>query len=401
MNPVRAWFRQVIPDDGIATSLLVLYFASELLYAACGSPSNEYVRVPHIPMAVLALAMVGHHLAGIALVFAAATLGVYRASVFHPVFRKSYRQWLESTPWDGRQPAPLGPIAWTPQDVAIIAAMALAAWWRHPGIWPWHVVLAFVATYALTMAVSFVLLGERLWAYLSAFALALLVSHWSRETIVSALFVAALAYGLVHLGLKRSLARFADWKLDWLDRFNIDMAVLFRRAIVDKVGWPYDALTPNLIVPALRTSDGWLLSLLAGCWTRAAIGVITLNEPVSDPILVFAFLVFLTGVAFRIGSYVVGSLPPISVLGRLMTGRLVIPGYDRIFVAPLLALGAGLLIGDLHRRYQLDWSVADPLAVTCILAPLLTCGPTLRDWKLVGHCRLTPVLSPRDFRPLP
>lgn len=403
MNPVRAWFRQVLPNDGIATSLLVLYLAAELLYASCGSPQTENARLPPIPIAVLALAMAGHYLAGIGLVYGAVAFGVYRAWVFHPVFRKSYRRWLESTPWDGCRPPPLGSIDWTPQDVAIVAAMALAAWWRHPNIWPWHVVLAFVLAYVLTMAISFVVLGERVPAYLSAFGLALLVCCWSRETPVTALFVAAVVYGLVHLGLKRSLARFADWKLDWLDRCHVDIGVLFRRAIVEKMGWPYDALTPNPIVPALRTSDGWLLSLLAGCWTRAAILVITRDKPASDPILAFAFLVFLSCVVWRIGLYVAGSIPPISILGRATTGRLVIPGYDRIFVAPLLALGAALLVGELHRRYQLEWSVADPLAVTGILVPLLTCRPTLRDWKLIGHCRMTPmgVLSAREFRPLP
>ena len=48
-------------------------------------------------------------------------------------------------------------------------------------------------------------------------------------------------------------------------------------------------------------------------------------------------------IAARLFIYCNGYLPPISLTGRLATGRWLNPGYDQIFVAPLLAALVGVV----------------------------------------------------------
>ena len=86
--------------------------------------------------------------------------------------------------------------------------------------------------------------------------------------------------------------------------------------------------------------------------------------------------------------------PPISILGRLTTGRLLLPRYDRVFVAPLLAfvvLFTGLSY-SLENRTTGTWDM--PLVLTVCLWLNLCLGPKLLDWRLTGGHRL--FLGPRS-----
>jgi hypothetical protein len=93
----------------------------------------------------------------------------------------------------------------------------------------------------------------------------------------------------------------------------------------------------------------------------------------------------------RLSAYCISYRPPISLFGRLATGRWIIPGYDRALVAPI----GGLLIWwwlapalseVLHVPTAIGLSISLTLALLAVLVP----GPSYRDWVLASPCRMVP-----------
>jgi hypothetical protein len=83
-----------------------------------------------------------------------------------------------------------------------------------------------------------------------------------------------------------------------------------------------------------------------------------------------------------------GYAPPISFLGRLATGRWIIPCYDQVFAAPLLAAATGYALGTLSAYLGLDPLFSHPVVVAVVLFICLGLGPSLTDWRLTGEHRL-------------
>jgi hypothetical protein len=85
-----------------------------------------------------------------------------------------------------------------------------------------------------------------------------------------------------------------------------------------------------------------------------------------------------------------GHASPINIWGRIRTGRWIIPGYDKIFLSPLvvgffLALSACLAIFS-------PQAVALNSGITAMLSVFFTIylSPDLNEWRLTGHHRISP-----------
>jgi hypothetical protein len=82
--------------------------------------------------------------------------------------------------------------------------------------------------------------------------------------------------------------------------------------------------------------------------------------------------------------------PPISLWGRIRTFRWIIPGFDRIFVAPVVIIVTALAAP----RTLLDWGYNPPLAHSIsaglAVAVALLVGPTTKQWTLTGSYRILP-----------
>ena len=96
----------------------------------------------------------------------------------------------------------------------------------------------------------------------------------------------------------------------------------------------------------------------------------------------------LSAVGMRLLAYVGKTRPPLSILGRLFNGYLLIPGYDVVFIAPAAALVSSVAIFGATRLCGFDLPVAMTLAITMLFAIVLHVGPTRRAWELTGHHRL-------------
>jgi hypothetical protein len=96
----------------------------------------------------------------------------------------------------------------------------------------------------------------------------------------------------------------------------------------------------------------------------------------------------------RLSIYCGSCRPPISLAGRLATRRFVIPGYDQIFVAPLLVLLIGIAGPLILWHCEANDSLTAGITMFAMVAVTLGMGPTLGLWQLTGEHRIT-VRSPR------
>jgi hypothetical protein len=92
----------------------------------------------------------------------------------------------------------------------------------------------------------------------------------------------------------------------------------------------------------------------------------------------------------RFAIYAVGIQPPAGFFGRIGSGRWVIPGYDRVLLAPLCITLLTLFAGIGGYLAALNWGVSFAVlsggTVGLVLLLGIGLGPTLRDWRLCGEC---------------
>lgn len=381
------WLRVVVPPSWVLLILFVGWVPFGGLSAAwwslLGQPPDREVRL----MAVLSLG------------FCMGVYGVYRAVRAHPAFplRADYAAWLARTPWTPAKPLPDGPVLLVAQDAFVLAVVAGPAW-AVSGREAWPILPAFLLAYLSALGWLVHRTGEKAAAYLAWFGVGgmLLLGHV--PAVVLAL--AAVSYAAAAVGFRRSL-----WRFPWLP----DVAAKARQRVSEAqtLGWPFDRLVPLPAPPLLLpTWDGIARGLLTG-WVLFAVGFQldrgepnTHGEPPSMIVQLVFFIVLIAAIS-RLGAYVKDCLPPISLPGRLATGRLVIPRYDVIFVAPVLAVAAAAVgpvcAAALGQPAYLGSAIGSGVA----FAVLLTMGPERARWQLTAPARLVPAGKPPTRQPAP
>ena len=93
----------------------------------------------------------------------------------------------------------------------------------------------------------------------------------------------------------------------------------------------------------------------------------------------------------RFATYIWNYRPPISLWGRIWTGRWIIPGYDQMLAAPVCALIVGVLLPFLLDYWGAPPEYFFPLSLTVVLLIVLEMGPSLNRWQLTGNHRIVPV----------
>jgi hypothetical protein len=121
-----------------------------------------------------------------------------------------------------------------------------------------------------------------------------------------------------------------------------------------------------------------LLSLIRESQPRAGMGA---------AVLTMGFCVI---PILRMVAYVSGHLSPISLLGRLRIGRLIVPGYDVCFLGPLLCYLTGGAVLWMCHAFRVPMELAQPVAMTVLILVAFFAPPGLREWKLTGKHRIWP-----------
>lgn len=325
----------------------------------------------------------------------AGVYGVSRVGLFHPALNEQYRTWLESTPWTVSKPLPGGPLGLVPQDLIVIGALMGLA--RETSAAVLALPVIFLVTYLLMLAICSRLCGDWPFAYLLGFglgAIALVI-----RSMPFSLLVAVTCCPLALIAVQRSLKRF-PWPIDFKALVKVTKPNQ-EEWYADRLGWPHDFLSPTPPQIWLPYSDGVCLSLLVGWYTF----VVHWHIEGLGRAAVCAGAIQTMGVALliRIGNYMRAHREPIDLPGRIFTLRWIVPGYDVIYVAPLLAglvqvaaqAGAIALLfangprGNLNNP-ALDW-VAVGVSVSGVagsLMILLMMGPGLEKWRLTGKHRI-------------
>jgi hypothetical protein len=224
------------------------------------------------------------------------------------------------------------------------------------------------------------------WGYAVGFGLGLIVWLWAEPPFCLA---AALGtYGFACLGLRRSLANFpwdVKWLQDWRETVQkIKTGGQFNDA---RLGWPFGRLGPGLARDhsSIPRHHAVLVSLLLGWWCYAVIANFPSDSRFSIAINSVYVIVSCTAIC-RLGIYLDGHRAPISLWGRLKTGRWLISGYDQVFVAPLLAFWVQIpaFIG----AFLLEAWFVFPAVLAAAMLVILGMGPSLKEWQLTGNHRI-------------
>lgn len=340
-----------------------------------------------------------------------------RAADFHPLFNQKYLSWLRLTPWRPGRPLPLGPVQLTWLDLAFVAAFELLL-----GLTAFH----FLSRTPLTMPAN---LGRILTVLELGSLVVFLLLHAAgvlRVLLRAAEFGCALALGALFglqvllaprlgpmLALGLGMAALGAWGLhrswrgypwdgNWFSRFSNnpssvqDIYVELRRVLLREADGAAKVSPLNFVLsakvrPEVMTRPHRLgLILLTGWWVFCLAHAARLPADVRWGCGSFGLvgtLVF--GVTVRLKMYRQYSRSPLGFWGRLLTLRWIIPGYDRIFAAPLAALAVAAV-----SIIALTWAGAPPEALALVWiacwAVLLLGGPSLGDWRLTGAGRLPP-----------
>ena len=291
--------------------------------------------------------------------------GAWRAGANHPLHRKGYLNWLRTTPWHAGMKLPLGPVTLTWWDVPVlVAAVALAHWHSHQPMY--QPLLAFACGY-----VTFALLSLAATAHWEAYSIALGAAFVARYwlTPILATSITALLFLISQLGLRRSLSAF-PW-----DAAPKDLS---------HSGYPGRDLRE--CKPMVRSRSALLSCILLGTWVWAVLDLEHIHGTLADLLttsLVTAFVVAIS----RLLVYCALYHPPITLVGRLTSGRLIVGGYDYVLLAPAAAIVVAPALVFALARVGAPASLSVALTVAVCLYLVLALPPTVRYWQLTGSHR--------------
>jgi hypothetical protein len=379
MRRFERWMRQVLPPYPVCLIALAPVFGGMLLeFLVASHIHGEWVN-PFTGEQGFDIHPHQGILLGVAFAY-----GLWRAWGFHPYFRPKYREWLKTVAWDPSQPLPLGSptLAW--QDGVVLAMLgAIGGRWEclvaygAAGLGGWSALLT-AANFAARLD-WLALLGG-----LALLPVALSEQfQWLAGMTLPAYLISA-------SGVMPSLHLFPWEEMPRWDAFNSNKVEQAGRACN---GWPL-LRTAHFGDVELAISVGTALKLAAFIGTAAFIFVAAseldtrgrgMREFDALPLLAISTLLM---TACRLLIYCGTCRPPISLAGRLVTCRLIIPSYDQALAAPILTL----LVGFGGPIVLWHWGVGNALAagltMFLLVAISLGMGPNLARWQMTGMHRI-------------
>lgn len=321
--------------------------------------------------------------------FAALCWGSARLESRHPAVQRQYRRWLKTTPWHPGRALPLGDPTLQLGDFAMAAILGAYVHF-HAGRNVMAPLAALLLGYSLTAMKVLLVTGRReAWpiAWIGGALVLALPPH-----AATTLPLLAAAYAVAHHGVRRSLADF-PWKLKDGDRRAVES---------DALVWPFSRLAPGATSDPRpgRVRRHFATATLVGWWVFCVATQIN-RVPKLRPHGAqdaFTFLIGLFATSATLMRWVVyraGSRQPLSLWGRLVAGRFILPAHDRLWVAPLAIAAAG--VGATTVVALLPGAVlpaAAGLAVTGLLAMALLLPPSLYEWQLTGQFHMQPAARP-------
>lgn len=332
------------------------------------------------------------------IIFAAVLHALFRLIRFHPACNFQYASWLALSPWSSNKALPLGPIHPVWQDLAVIGCLyALARWHLHADAT--IPVMAFVITYLAGL--SLLLTLTQVWPFFFAAgflwpSLLLTIDKPFPTAIICAALVLVLWFGT-----RKSLKTF-PWtqqirKYPGMSRPAGQNSLLNREIRIENghafgmsslIGWPYASLSPKPRFRPISTWVGFWISLLIAWWVYCVIKASD-AEPTPGLILVIG----LCGAMARIICYFGGIIPPFTFYSRFVTGRLIVPRFDQVFVVPLAAVAMAITGDVIVSHWHSFYAAFEASFIFLIFFVLLVGKPAMRNWVLTGQHRFWPAFA--------
>ena len=333
-----------------------------------------------------------------------ALYGMLRAAQFLPNWHPQYFTWLINTPWTNNKPLPFGSINFLPQDCLIILA---ASMYMRPVVQAdfLYLPIAAMSGYLIVLMISFLLVEQWVDFFIPAYGSGVAILVLSLAPWWAAYILFVLLYFSGISGIQRMLKRNANRKL-LSDRFQPFIPIRPQgqqnnsgtsKNKEPAAGWPFTALAST---PLLQTRNktreivwailmGWIYyAIFSACyfspyttelgWLDALKTATFLKNAM--PILLILFTIF--------RPISEGFLPPISLLGRVRTGHLIIPKYDHIFLPALTCLGSIVLVNSLLTIAQVPVLLSGTLSNILPTIVLIYSNPDYERWRLTASCRM-------------
>lgn len=335
----------------------------------------------------------------------AALYGIYRVTAFHPAVRPGYYEWLCTTPWTSSKSLPLGPIHLVWQDAVLMLIVfgltlprgwfditSLRAWIEKDRLDATAVFAGFFGAYAFTLGFMLLYTGQKVWGYATLFSFGLMIVSFRQPAYLAVNTVLTLA--IAHVGLHLALARFP-----WPDARTLQKSMQATKNLharpgsdANTLGWPYDRLGPQSLDDTEASWDAkFVMGVLMAWWFFVVHYQFRFNGDESGGY--FVLFLFIVGTTFqRVCSYCNGYAPPLSLAGRLATGRLIIPGYDQVFLAPILALIVGSAAWKVPGWLGVNPIFVTPFAFVLVWWIIYAMPPSLKQWRLTGNHRIAPAV---------
>jgi hypothetical protein len=305
----------------------------------------------------------------------------------HPANLPAYRRWLQSTPWTWRKPLPLEAVEFRIPDAVLLAAWTgFTAWWLAA-----DVLAPAVAMLGGYVLVSLTWLGKtkRGETWLIVWGLgAAVVAGWDTRLLLP---LAAGLYVVCWRALRAGLADF-PWGLDEPKSRQLPPIFPWQHLKPLHEETPQARASKHRCYLLLSLTFGWLVYCIA---TRRE--EMTIDAPQKNPREIAMVLSAAVGMWFafvRWAVYRANRSPPILLRTRIWTGRLIIPRYDVMLLAPLavgvasLALPAALWLAKVPAPALMGVTGGALLALTLCL------GPSQRVWQLTGQYQVVPSRRP-------
>jgi hypothetical protein len=305
---------------------------------------------------------------GHVLLFVAALYGFGRVLSFHPFVNAGYAKWLATAPWRPGMPLPLGPVHLVGRDLLVLVPLAALAQFASGGSW-WVPLLVFGVCYLLSIWLAF--WGRGWWAYALAWGIAGLLAAAGHPPVFAALLV--VMHVVARAGLRHSLPR---QELKAVDKPS-----------AAGLGSPFEQLAPVPPPAPIPPAHAAAYAVLAGWWAYGVVGFVW-PDARRDEVAMFTVLFGVSAALIRWGVYALGTESPLGLRGRWATGRWVLPGYDRILVAPGVVLLAGTALPVALARTAVPPALLAGACGAVVLLLALALPPTRARWRLTGHHHL-------------
>ena len=230
----------------------------------------------------------------------------------------------------------MGPVELVWEDGLILGSIILLSA-TLPEPRSMQLLCAFLLGHLLALTVTLWLTRTRAIGYITAFGLGLAVWLWDQP--VACLAASTLVYLVAYEGIRRGLEQF-PWKPRKLPDFS-DLNRLLASA--GPCGWPFDRMLGQVLIDGISRIDAAICCMLSTWW------LFVISSFIRDPsdrvkaVVIPLCLACVLSPIIRLSIYLDGYNSPISLWGRIRTGRWIIPGYDHVFIVPLFTLASGPL----------------------------------------------------------